>query len=176
MNIKINYGPWDRLDDNRPFVDGVGEKPDACRYYPQDITPEEYSSFGDPDKGSLYTVLRRDEKGNLKTVWYRDEYKEEISKVCELLDQAIAIADDPGMKNYLTERKKAFLTDDYYASDLAWMDMKDSHLDFVVGPIENYDDKFNEAKASYEAFVLVKDELRSEQLNKFIAMRSSLKV
>ena len=100
-------------------------------------------------------MLRRDDNGNLKTVWYHDEYKEEIDKVCALLDQAIAIAEDPGMKNYLIERRKAFLTDDYYASDLAWMDMKDSHLDFVVGPIENYDDKLNEAKASYEAFVLV---------------------
>lgn len=168
--IKINYGPWDRLDDNKSFVDGVGEKPDACQYYPQDITPEEYSAYNDPDKGSLYTVLRRDGQGNLKTVWYHDEYKEEITKVCALLDQAIAIAEDPGMKKYLTERKKAFLTDDYYASDLAWMDMKDSHLDLVVGPIENYDDKLNEAKASYEAFILVKDEERSAQLTKFIAM------
>ena len=168
--IKINYGPWDRLDDNKSFVDGVGKKPDACQYYPQDITPEEYSSYNDPNKGSLYTVLRRDGQGNLKTVWYHDEYKEEITKVCALLDQAIAIAEDPGMKNYLTERKKAFLTDDYYASDLAWMDMKDSHLDFVVGPIENYDDKLNEAKASYESFILVKDEERSAQLTKFIAM------
>lgn len=168
--IMINYGPWDRLDDNRPFVDGVGPKPDACHYYPQDITPEEYASYADTNKSSLYTVLRRDANGKLKTVWYRDEYKTEIEQVCTLLDQAIAIADDPGMKNYLIQRKKAFQTDDYYQSDLAWMDMKDSHIDFVVGPIENYDDKLNEAKASYEAFVLVKDEERSAQLTKFIAM------
>ncbi|MBQ4355621.1 MAG: Zn-dependent hydrolase [Bacteroidales bacterium] len=168
--IKINYGPWDRLDDNRPFVEGVGEKPDGCRYYPLDITAEEYAAYADPDKGSLYTVLRRNEKGELTTVWYRDEYKAELTKVCALLDQAIAIADDPGMKKYLSERKKAFQTDNYYDSDLAWMDMKSSHVDFVVGPIENYDDKLNEAKASYEAFVLVKDEERSAQLAKFIAM------
>ncbi|MBQ3777844.1 MAG: hypothetical protein II835_07135, partial [Fibrobacter sp.] len=164
--IKINYGPWDRLDDNRSFVDGIGEKPAACQYYPQDITAEEYAAYNDPDKGSLYTVLRRDGNGKLKTVWYRDEYKTEIDKVCELLDKAIAIAEDPGMKNYLIERKKAFQTDDYFASDMTWMDMKNSHLDFVVGPIENYDDKLNEAKASYEAFVLVKDEERSRELAK----------
>ena len=168
--IKINYGPWDRLDDNRSFVDGIGEKPAACQYYPQDITAEEYAAYNDPDKGSLYTVLRRDGNGKLKTVWYRDEYKTEIDKVCELLDKAIAIAEDPGMKNYLIERKKAFQTDDYFASDMTWMDMKNSHLDFVVGPIENYDDKLNEAKASYEAFVLVKDEERSRELAKFVAM------
>lgn len=168
--VMINYGPWDRLDDNKSFVDGIGAKPDACNYYPQDITPEEYASYDDPDKGSLYTVLRRDKDGKLKTVWYREEYKAEIEKVCALLDQAIVLAEDPGMKNYLIERKKAFQTDDYYASDLAWMDMKDSHIDFVVGPIENYDDKLNEAKASYESFILVKDEERSAQLTKFIQM------
>lgn len=168
--IKINYGPWDRLDDNRSFVDGFGEKPATCQYYPQDITAEEYAAYNDPNKGSLYTVLRRDADGKLKTVWYRDEYKTEIAKVCELLDKAIAIAEDPGMKNYLIERKKAFQTDDYFASDMTWMDMKNSHLDFVVGPIENYDDKLNEAKASYEAFVLVKDEERSKELAKFVAM------
>lgn len=168
--VQINYGPWDRLDDNRSFVDGYGAKPDVCQYYPQDITREEYDAYKDANKGSLYTVLRRDANGALKTVWYKDEYKKEIDEVCALLDQAIAIADNPGMKKYLQERKKAFQTDDYYASDLAWMDMKDSHIDFVVGPIENYDDKFNEAKASYEAFILVKDEERSQELAKFISM------
>lgn len=168
--VQINYGPWDRLDDNRPFVEGYDAKPDACQYYPQDITREEYDAYADPNKSSLYTVLRRDANGKLTTVWYHDEYKKEIQEVCDLLDQAIAITDNPGMKNYLTERKKAFETDDYFASDLAWMDMKDSHIDFVVGPIENYDDKFNEAKASYEAFILVKDEERSKELAKFITM------
>ncbi|MBO4646283.1 MAG: Zn-dependent hydrolase [Bacteroidales bacterium] len=166
----INYGPWDRLDDNQPFLKDVGPKPDMCNYYPQDITPEEYSTYDDPNKGSLYTVLRRDEEGKLKTVWYRDEYKDEITQVCALLDQAINIAKDPGMKNYLMERKKAFETDEYYDSDIAWMDMKNSNIDFVVGPIENYDDKLNEAKASYEAFILVRDQERSNELSKFIQM------
>lgn len=168
--VTINYGPWDRLNNNLPFVPNVGPKPDACQYYPQDITVAEYEAYKDPNKGSLYTVLRRDENGNLKTVWYRDEYKKEITKVCALLDRAIPLVDDPGMKNYLKERKKAFLTDDYFQSDLVWMDMKESRLDFVVGPIENYDDKLNEAKASYEAFILVKDVERSKELAKFVAM------
>ena len=170
----INYGPWERLNDNKPFVEGYGKKPAGCQYYPQDITKEEYEAFKDPNKGSLYTVLRRNEDGSLKTVWYRDEYKEDIAKVCELLDKAIAIADDAGLKKYLVERKKAFLTDDYFASDMAWMDMKDSKIDFVVGPIENYDDQLNEAKASYEAFILLKDEKRSADLAKFVAMLPNL--
>jgi len=172
--VNINYGPWERLDNNKPFVPGYGAKPDVCQYYPKDITLEEFNAYKDPNKGSLYTVLRRNEDGSLKTVWYKDEYKEELDKVCELLDQAIALTNDYGMKNYLIERKKAFQTDDYFASDMAWMDMKKSKLDFVVGPIENYDDKFQEAKASYEAFVLVKDEARTKDLEKFISMLPQL--
>jgi len=168
--VQINYGPWDRLNDNKPFVKGFGAKPDVCKYYPLDMTQKEFDACKDPNKNSLYTVLRRDEKGNLIVRWYHEEYKEEIAKVCELLDKAISIAKDKGMKRYLIERKRAFETDDYYQSDLVWMDMKNSNIDFVVGPIENYDDKFMEAKASYEAFVLVKDVKRSEQLSRFIKM------
>jgi len=172
--VAINYGPWERLKDNEPFVSGFGAKPLGGQYYPQDITIKEFNAFKDPNKSSLYTVLRRNEDGSLKTVWYKDEYKEELEKVCALLDQAIELAEDYGLKNYLIERKNAFQTDDYFKSDMAWMDMKDSKLDFVVGPIENYDDKFQEAKASYEAFVLVKDEARSKDLEKFVSMLPQL--
>ena len=172
--VAINYGPWERLSENKPFVAGYGDKLLGAQYYPSDITKEEFDAFKDPNKGSLYTVIRRNEDGTLKSVWYRDEYKEEITKVCALLDEAIALADDAGLKNYLIERKKAFETDDYLASDLAWMDMKDSRIDFVVGPIENYDDKLNEAKASYEAFILIKDEARSNELAKFVALLPEL--
>jgi len=172
--VAINYGPWERLNNNKSFVPGYGAKPDVCQYYPQDMKIEEFNAFKDKNKNSLYTVLRRNEDGSLKTVWYKDEYKEELDKVCALLDQAIEIAEDYGMKNYLIERKKAFQTDEYFASDIAWMEMKNSKLDFVVGPIENYDDKLLEAKASYEAFVLVKDEARTKELEKFISMLPQL--
>ena len=167
---EINYGPWDRLNDNKPFVKGYDAKPDVCTYYPLDMSEKEFEACKDKNKNSLYTVLRRDEKGNLIVRWYHEEYKEEIEKVCSLLDKAISITDNPEMKKYLTERKKAFETDDYFESDMAWMDMKNSNIDFVVGPIENYDDKFMEAKASYEAFVLVKDVERSKQLAHFVKM------
>ena len=170
----INYGPWDHLDDNKPFVKGWGEKPLGCQYYPQDMTTAEWEAFDDPDKLSLYTVVRRDENGALKTVWYRDEYKEEIEKACTLLEQAIELTENEGMKNYLTERVKAFRTDDYLASDLAWMDMKDCNMDFVVGPIENYDDKLFEAKAAYEAFILLKDVTRSANLAKYVGLLPEL--
>ncbi|MCQ2285946.1 MAG: Zn-dependent hydrolase [Bacteroidales bacterium] len=170
----INYGAWDRLGEEKPFVPGYGEKPLGCQYYPTDMTKEEFDALDDPDKTSLYTAIRRDEEGKLKVVWYRDEYKEELTKVCDLLDSAIAIAEDPGLKKYLVERKNAFQTDDYFASDMAWMDMKESKLDFVVGPIENYDDRLYEGKASYEAFVLLKDVVRSNELTKFVAMLPDL--
>ena len=170
----IQYGPWNRLDANKPFVSGYGEKRLGCCYYPDDITAEEYEAFENADKGSLYTVLRRDDEGKLKSVWYHEEYASEIQEVCRLLDSAAQLAEDPGMKKYLTERKKAFETDDYLASDLAWMDMKNGRLDFVVGPIENYDDNLNNAKASYEAFIVLKDVERSKDLAKFVGMLPGL--
>lgn len=172
--VKINYGPWERLNSNKSFVPGYGEKPLGCQYYPEDMTMEEFDALEDPAKNSLYTVLRRDENGALKVVWYKDEYKEELTKVCELMDKAIALAEDEGLKNYLIERKKAFETDDYFNSDMVWMDMKNSKLDFVVGPIENYDDVLREGKASYEAFVLIKDDQKSNDLAKFVTMLPEL--
>ena len=170
----INYGPWDHLDNNAPFIEGYGEKPLGCQYYPQDMTAEEFEAFEDPNKLSLYTVIRRDENGALKCVWYRDEYKEELDKVCALLEEAASLTTNEGMRTYLTERVKAFRTDDYLASDLAWMDMKDCNMDFVVGPIENYDDHLYEAKAAYEAFILLKDEKRSANLAKYVGLLPEL--
>jgi len=171
---KINYGPWDRLDNNNPFVEGYGIKPPGANYYPHDMTAEEFAAFDDPDKMSLYTVIRRDGEGKLKTVWYRDEYKAELDKICLYLEEAASIADNEGLKNYLTERVKAFRTDDYFASDMAWMDMKDSKMDIVIGPIENYDDMLNEAKASYECYILLKDEARSADLAKYVSLLPEL--
>jgi hypothetical protein BACCOPRO_00624 len=170
----INYGPWDRLDDNTPFVEGYGVKPLGCRYYPEDITAGEFAAFNDPDKNSLYTVLRRGEDGALKCVWYRDEYKDELDRICRYLEEAAMITDNAGLKNYLLKRVEAFRTDDYLESDLAWMDMKDSKVDVVIGPIENYDDKLNEAKASYECFILLKDEERSRELAKYVSFLPEL--
>ncbi len=170
----INYGPWDQLDDNKPFVEGYGEKPLGCQYYPQDMTMEEWNAFNDPDKLSLYTVIRRDENGALKTVWYRDEYKEDLEKICALLEEAASLTGNEGLRTYLTERVKAFRTDDYLASDLAWMDMKDCNMDLVIGPIENYDDHLFEAKAAYECFILLKDEKRSANLAKYVSLLPTL--
>lgn len=170
----IHYGVWDRLDNNKPFIEGYGEKLPMCNYYPHDITLEEFNAFEDENKDSWYTVIRRNDDGSLKSVWYHEEYAEEIGQICTLLEKAVALAENPGLKNYLEKRIEAFKTDDYLASDLAWMDMKDSKIDFVTGPIESYDDKFRETKTSYESFILLKDEERSKDLAKFVSMLPAL--
>ena len=170
----IHYGVWERLDNNKPFIEGYGEKLPMCNYYPHDITLEEFNAFEDENKDSWYTVIRRNDDGSLKSVWYHEEYAEEIGQICALLEKAVALAENPGLKNYLEKRIEAFKTDDYLASDLAWMDMKDSKIDFVTGPIESYDDKFRETKTSYESFILLKDEERSKDLAKFVSMLPAL--
>ena len=166
----IQYGAWDRLDSEKPFIPGYGEKPLGATFYPTDMTKEEFDALQDPEKTSQYTVIRRDDNGALKVVPYHEEYKEQLAKVDALLEQAIELAENEGLKNYLVERRVAFQTDNYYISDMAWMDMKDSKLDFVVGPIENYEDMLNGYKTAYESFILLKDVEWSNRLAKFTAM------
>ena len=166
----IQYGAWDRLDSEKPFIPGYGERPLGCNFYPQDMTKEEFEALDDTLKNSQYSVIRRDENGKLYVLPYHEAYKEQLAKVDVLLEKAIALAENPGLKKYLEARREAFKTDDYFESDMVWMDMKDSKLDFVVGPIENYDDGVNGLKCSHEAFVLVKDEQWSNDLSKFAAL------
>lgn len=170
----INYGPWDRLDGNNPFIPGYGPKPLGANFYPEDMTLEEFEQLDDPDKTSLYTLLRRDVAGNLITVPYSVAYKEQHMKAAELMREAAEFAEDTGLKNYLLARANALLTDDYQPSDFAWMEMKESNIDFIVGPIENYEDRLFGYKAAHEAFILVKDLEWSAQLEKFNAMLPDL--
>jgi hypothetical protein len=164
---QINYGPWDRLNNNKAFIEGFGTKPIGANFYPVDMTTEEFDSLNDPNKKNLYTVIRRDENGNLKVVWYHNEYAKEIEKAATLLDQAAELAENPGLKKYLSLRATALRTDDYRESDMAWMDMKSSNIDFVVGPIENYEDHLYGYKAAHESFILVKDVEWSNKLAHF---------
>ena len=167
---RIQYGAWDRLDSEKPFLPGFGERPAGCNFYPQDMTREEFEALEDPQKNSEYSVIRRDKEGKLYVLPYHEAYAKELKKVDKLLAKAIKLADNEGLKKYLEARREAFKTDDYFESDMVWMDMKDSKLDFVVGPIENYDDAFNGLKCSHEAFVLIKDEQWSNDLSKFAAL------
>jgi hypothetical protein len=166
----INYGPWERLNNNLPFVDGFGEKPAGANFYPVDMTREEFEKLDDPGKTSLYTIIRRDENSALKVVPYSEAYRDELTRASALLLQAAALAEDPGLKKYLELRAGAFMSDDYYESDLAWMDMKDNKIDFVVGPIENYEDHLFGYKAAFEAFILVKDMEWSQKLERYTSL------
>ncbi len=170
----INYGPWDRLEDNASFIAKYGKKPKGANYYPTDMTKEEFEKFDGKDKKSLYTVLRRDDRNNLEVIWYHDQYKEQLTKAADLLKKAAELSEDAGLKNYFNLRAEALLTSNYQPSDMAWMDMKTNHIDFVVGPIENYEDALFEYKAAFEAFVLVKDMDWSKKLDKFIAQLPDL--
>jgi hypothetical protein len=165
--VKINYGPWERLNGNKPFIEGVGEKPAGAQFYPEDMTKDEFEAFEDSAKTSLYTLIRRDEAGNLKTVWYHNAYKEQTEKVANLLKEAAELAESKGFKKYLLLRAEALLNDEYLASDMAWMEMKDNDIDFVVGPIENYEDGLYGHKAAHEAFILIKDREWSQKLQRF---------
>ncbi|MDY6800484.1 MAG: Zn-dependent hydrolase [Bacteroidota bacterium] len=163
----INYGPWDRLNGMKPFIDDVGTKPDGANFYPVDMTYQEFDTFDDLKKFDSYTLLRRNEVGGLKTVPYHEAYKNKLVKISELMEQAASLAEDNDFKNYLLERAKALLTDDYYQSNIAWMMMKDNILDFIVGPIEDIDDRLYFSKASYQSMLLVKDVESSKNMEKY---------
>lgn len=163
----INYGPWDRLDGDTAFVDGIGEKPKGANYYPVDMTKEEYEAFEDPNKASLYTFVRRDSDGSLMTVPYHVQFEKQVREVSDLLLKASRLADNEGLKKYLELRASAFLNDEYQESDLAWMDMKTNTLDIVIGPIETYEDQLYGNKATHEGYVLIKDQNWSEKLARF---------
>jgi hypothetical protein len=172
--VNIHYGPWDRLNGNAPFLPGFGEKPAGAQFYPEDMTVEEFEAWDDPAKASLYTIIRRDPEGKLMSVPYSEAFQEEHSRAATLLNKAAGLAEDEGLKKYLTMRADALLTNEYQPSDFAWMEMKNSNIDFVVGPIENYEDALFGYKAAHEAFVLVKDPEWSARLAKYNAMLPDL--
>ncbi len=172
--IKLNYGPWERLNNNEPFIDGYGEKPMGANFYPSDMTSEEFENFESADKKSLYTLIKRKADGSLESIPYSVAYKEQHEKAAELLKKAAELAEYEPFKNYLNLRAEALLNDEYQPSDLAWMDMKDNSIDFVVGPIENYEDRLFNYKAAHEAFILIKDKEWSEKLSRFAALLPNL--
>jgi len=164
---EINYGPWDRLAGNAPFVTGVGAKPAGANYYPSDMTKNEFEAAELTGKTGLYTFIRRDDTGALKVVPYRDQFATQMRQAANLLQQAAELAEDAGLRRYLLLRADALLTDDYQPSDLAWLDMHDNTIDVVIGPIENYEDQLYGYKTAHECYVLVKDKQWSGRLAKY---------
>lgn len=172
--VNINYGPWDRLNNEKPFVAGVGAKPEGASFYPYGITKEEIEKSDLKDKYGAYSVIQKDTAGKLTTVPYHVLFAAELQKASSLLKQAALIAEDAGLKKYLNLRADALVTDNFTASDYAWLDMKTNGLDIIIGPIENYEDKLFNARTSYEAYVLIKDKEWSKRLAKYVKMLPEL--
>jgi hypothetical protein len=165
--IELNYGPWDRLDGDKPFVKDVKAKKLGAEFYPADMTKKEFETWDEKNKTNIYSVVRRDDNGKLTLVPYHIEYKELVGKAVLLLRKAAALADNTEFKNYLIMRAEAMEKDDYQRSDFAWMDMKSNPIELVVGPIESYEDLLYGYRTSYEAFVLIKDQKWSAKLARF---------
>ena len=170
----INYGPWDRLNGDEAFLSGYEEKTAGAQFYPADMTKEELNKSDVTDKNGLYSVIKRDESGKLYSVAYSIEYAQALEKAANLLREASKLADDKEFANYLNLRADALQSDDYQASDFAWMDMKNNPIDVVIGPIETYEDQLFGYRAAFESYVLVKDLAWSERLAKFAAFLPEL--
>jgi hypothetical protein len=170
----INKAPWSRVDSNEPFIDGAPrEKPHHAGYYPDDITRDEFNKWaeslppGEKEKatGYFYTI-RRDPDRKLKTVAYSDEYRDLLEPAAKLLNEAAELTTNPTLKAFLSKRAAAFSSNDYYASDVAWMDL-DAPIDVTIGPYETYEDELFGYKAAYEAFITLRDDGETAKLSKF---------
>ncbi len=165
--VALNFGPWDRLNEDKPLLEGIGPRPPGATFYPADMTTQEFEQAELADKASWYTLLRRDANGKLVTVPYHVAYKADLERAAGLLREAAKLSADASFASYLELRAKALLDDDFQASDLAWMDMKSNPVDIVIGPIESYEDALFGYKTAYEGIVLVKDQEWSQRLARF---------
>jgi hypothetical protein len=166
---ELNFGPWDRLNDDHPFVEGAAARPPGVGFYPADMSKEEFEQAQLPGKDGWYSLVRRDDAGKLVLVPFHEAYKPELEQAAALLRQAAPLSKDKSFGNYLRMRADALLSDDFRPSDMAWMDMKSNPVDIVIGPIETYEDRMFGYKASYEGVVLIKDKEWSAKLARFAA-------
>jgi hypothetical protein len=170
----INDGPWSRLDNNEPFIEGVPqEKPRQANYYPDDMTKDEFNAWvqtlSDTDKQKatgFFYLIRRGADKKLTIVPYSQAYKEYLEPAARLLRDAAALTTNTTLKNFLTKRADAFGSDDYYESDVAWMDL-DSPIDVTFGPYETYEDELFSYKAAFEAYITIRDDAETAKLAKF---------
>ena len=169
----LNKGPWSELDHDRPFIPGAALKPDGGNFYPLDATREEIDAWmrtltGDEHAAatSFFTTIRRTPEGKLTTVPYSMEYQGQLAELARLLREAAATTKQPTLKRYLETRAAAFLSNDYYASDIAWMEL-DASIEPTIGPYEVYEDEWFNFKAAFEAFIAVTDAGETAQLARF---------
>ncbi len=164
---EVNYGPWDRLAEDRPFLEAHGPRPPGARFYPEDMSKEAFEAWEQPGKDGLYSLVRRNSADELTLVPYHEAYAEELGRIAQLLKQAAGLAEDPGFASYLRLRADALVSDIYQPSDMAWMDNKDNAIELVIGPIETYQDALYGYRAAFETFVLLKDRAWSDRLARF---------
>ncbi|HWN10610.1 MAG TPA: hypothetical protein VNO50_15330 [Pyrinomonadaceae bacterium] len=170
----MNDGPWSRLDDKEPFIDGVPRvKPHNANYYPDDMTRDEFNAWvaglseAEKQKATgFFWLIRRGSDRKLTTVPYSEAYAEFLKPAAKLLNEAAALTTNESLKDYLIKRAAAFASDDYYASDVAWMDL-DSPIELTIGPYETYEDELFSYKAAFEAYVTLRDEGETAKLAKF---------
>ncbi len=170
----INKGPWSALDGDTAFLPGVPEhKLPGANFYPETITKEQFESWVKtlPEREQqqakgFFTIIRSDAKGGFKIVPYSEAYRDDLQRAANLLKEAASLTDNATLRRFLTTRAAAFLSNDYYESDVAWMDL-DAPLDITIGPYETYNDELFGYKASYEAYVNVRDEQESAKLSAF---------
>ncbi|MBT8069826.1 MAG: Zn-dependent hydrolase [Gammaproteobacteria bacterium] len=162
-----NYGPWDRLAGDQPFIESYGPRPPGARFYPEDMTRSEFEEWQQEGKDGLYSLVQRDASGGLTLVPYSEAFESQINEIARLLVRAAVLAEDKEFAAYLILRAEALKTDDYQLSDMAWMDMKDNPIELVIGPIETYQDALFGYRAAFETFVLIKDQVWSERLARF---------
>ena len=170
----INKSPWSELDGNTAFIPGVPEhKLPGANFYPESMTKEQFETWlktlpEDQQKQAtgFFTIIRAEGKHGFKIIPYSEAYKEDLTRAAKLLNEAAALTDNASLKHFLTTRAAAFLSNDYYESDVAWMDL-DAPLDITIGPYETYNDEIFGYKASYEAYVNVRDDEESTKLAAF---------
>src|SRR3954467_15467090 len=170
----INKGPWSRLDHNAPFIAGVPQKPSGANYYPESASKADLerwiAALPEAERAratGFFTVVRRSGT-SFSLVPYNVEYQGELARAAALLRDAAQIATEPTLKAFLTKRADAFLSNDYYDSDVAWMELKGA-IEPTIGPYEVYEDELFNAKAAFESFITVQDEEESAKLQKFSA-------
>ena len=170
----INYGPWDRLNGDQVFLSDTNEKRLGAQFYPADMTKAEFEASDFADKDGLYSMVRRDESGKLTAIPYSTYFAKELNTASQLLSKAATLAEDKSFAAYLNLRAEALLTNNYQASDFAWMDMKTNPIELVYGPIETYEDQLFGYRAAFESYVLLKDLAWSERLSKYASFLPEL--
>jgi hypothetical protein len=169
----INKGPWSRLDHDEPFVPGAPPKPKGANFYPIEATREELEKWMQSLPAAeraratgFFTVIRRSPNGQFTIVPYSVEYQNELAHAASLLREAAELSAEPTLKTFLTRRAQAFLSNDYYESDVAWMELKGA-IEPTIGPYEVYEDEYFNYKAAFESFITIRDDAETEKLQRF---------